>query len=98
MIWLVHFGGTVAAIIAAVAAWWFVISYRRVNWAVSEHGKHLMSFTLGMAVIFTFVSARAITGSTADKLWLELVRLAVYGWAAVMLVWRASIEHRDNHP
>ena len=98
MIFLIHLAGTVAAVVAAVAAWWFVISYSRVRWAATEHGKHLMTFTLGMAVIFTFVALRALTGTGVEALWLEVVRLAIYGWAAWMLVWRARIEHKDNHP
>lgn len=93
--------GTFAAGFGAIFAWRFVLEYRQVNWQKYQAGRHLMSFTKGLAVILTYVVVFAIltqlfspdfapTGVLLrHNEWLGLFastsRLAVFTWLAWQL-------------
>lgn len=86
--------GTLFVIVVAVAAWVFVLTYRARRWREWAEGRHLMRFTVGIALITTYASivgVAAIFGLTFPPLLQALVRLAIFGWLAVMLVQRVRL-------
>lgn len=93
----IHHAGTAAVSLAALCALLFVASFFRVAWYESEHGRFLMLVGSGFAVIFTFVAARAITGTAVERPWLECVRFGVYLFGLGVTGWLLRLERRDNH-
>lgn len=107
---VVTFAGTVLAAFGAVFAWQFVFQYSRVNWHRYEAGRHLMSFTKGLAYILTYVVAVAVAGSVfADTfqpvsvlmaknstigLFLACGRTAIFGWMCWQLWKRLQMLER----
>lgn len=93
--------GTLAAAIGCLSGWRFVFAYRKVNWRKFEAGRHLMSFTLGLSVILTYVLALQLvtalvvpttsspTALADSSQWWGLFgaasRLAIFGWVAYQL-------------
>lgn len=82
----------------AVLAWWFVATYRKppFEWRTYEAGRHLMYFTAGMAVILTWSAvALALRYLIGSPTWLvdslAVVRVLIFGWAALMLWTRVRL-------
>ena len=86
-----HHVGTFAAVVGSVAAWTFVLKYRQYRWRTYDEGRHLMAFTLLLAVILSYVSVRALTGGVVLAIHDEAFRLFVYGSIAAMLLWRVRL-------
>ena len=89
--WVTHQVGTAAALVGAIAAWTFVVTYWNRPWRQYPEGRHLMAFTMLLAVILSYVSVRAATGTHVLALSDEAVRLFVYGSIAAMLLWRVRL-------
>lgn len=88
---IAHHVGTLAAVVGSAAAWTFVLKYRTVSWRTYDEGRHLMAFTLLLAVILTYVSIRAVSGSNVLAIQDEAFRLFVYGSITAMLLWRVRL-------
>lgn len=87
-----HHLGTVAVAVGAGAAWLFVALYSTHPWRTWAEGRHLMQFTGGLGLILTLSTAFAFVrpvGVTHPGL--ELLRLGVMAWLALMLVWRVRL-------
>lgn len=89
-----HHAGTGAAVMGAVSAWVFVVTYRGRSWRAYEEGRHLMAFTLVLAVILTYVSVRAVAGTSIQTVITEAIRLAIYASLSALLVWRVRLLRR----
>lgn len=79
--------------IGASLAWWFVFLYRRHNWRQYQEGRHVMQFTLMVAIILTL--------STEVRIWgpypgIELVACVVYLWMVWLLASRIRLMLRAN--
>lgn len=92
----IHDLGTLLVSIAAVASLVFVFSYLRVRWEKDRHGRFLIQLGAGFALIFGFVAGRAVAGAPTQDTWLEVIRLVVYGYGAVISVQLAWLERRAN--
>lgn len=87
-----HHLATVAASVGAFAAWHFVVLYSTHPWRTWAEGRHLMQFTSGLAVVLSLVTLFAfLRPSAATHPALELMRLGIFSWLAVMLVWRVRL-------
>ena len=89
--WVTHQVGTAAALVGAISAWTFVLTYRSRPWRRYAEGRHLMAFTLLLAFILSYVSLRAATGTHVLALQDEAFRLFVYGSIGAMLLWRVRL-------
>lgn len=73
---------TVLRVEAAVIAWVFVARYSRVTWHRTEEGRHLMAFTVLVALFMTFASVVSLYGPYPG---MDLVALGLYGLLVAML-------------
>lgn len=84
--------GTVAAGVGAAAAWHFVVVYSTHPWRLWAEGRHLMQFTAGLGLVLTlvvlFAFVRPVEPTPAP---LGLLRLGIFAWLALMLVWRVRL-------
>lgn len=78
---------TVLRVEAAVIAWAFVARYSRVSWHRTGEGRHLMAFTLLVALFMTFAATVSIFGPYPG---IDLVALALYGFL-VALLWDRNL-------
>lgn len=87
-----HHLGTLAAGVGALSAWHFVVVYSTHPWRLWAEGRHLMQFTAGLGLVLTlvvvFAAIRPVTPAPAA---LGLIRLAIFTWLALMLVWRVRL-------
>lgn len=85
---LFHLAGNGAVWVAFVAAIAFCGLYTAVApWWRSSEGRHLMTFTAVIGIAFGWIAFRMVTGFGSPQ-WLEVVRVAILGALAVLLVWR----------
>jgi hypothetical protein len=88
VIHVVHLIGSAAVWVALVASVAFCALYAAVApWWRSGEGRHLMTFTAVIGIAFGWIAFRMATGFGAQQ-WLEMVRAAILGALAVLLVWR----------
>lgn len=86
----------VLALVGALYAWRFVLVYGKHDWRRYAAGRHLMSFTKGLAIILTYsvigLVARIVLG---EPQWLLLTidmgRILIFGWVAVQLFIRYQL-------
>lgn len=100
--------GLILCLVAAAISWIFVYVYSRepFDWTLYEAGRHLMRFTLGLAVILTwsaFTLAAQLIWGRPDWIiaMIEWGRLAIFGWAAWMLWTRLQLlldAREENEP
>jgi O-antigen ligase len=85
--------GDVSVLIAAGAAWLFVVLYQlTAKWETTPEGRHLMTFTALLALIFSWLSYRVIVSDPANLSDTEeYVRAAIYTLAAGFLLWRCQL-------
>jgi ABC-type xylose transport system permease subunit len=86
--------GSWVAWIGGITAWAFVYRYAKENWTETEAGRHLMAFTAGLAMIFTWVVARNFfeVPSHVDT----IVRLLIFSFITIHLIWRYRILRRQT--
>lgn len=76
----------------ALFAWMFVARYARVRWYESAEGRHLMRFTMLLALMFTFtLFGQLVKPRPLTSLVLSCV---LFGWAAFELGIRVWLERR----
>lgn len=78
---------TVLVALGAVPAWLFVIGYSirtHGGWRDSAEGRHLMSFTLVVALFLSLALTARVLG---HPVWLTFVAVVLYGCVAYLL-WR----------
>lgn len=73
---------TILRVEAAVVAWVFVARFSRVTWWRTDEGRHLMAFTVLVALFMTFASTVSIFGPYPG---IDLVALGLYGLLVTML-------------
>lgn len=91
-----------AAFFAAVACYYsvrFLVRYRRVNWQASPWGRHVMRFTLLIAVSMgTAVTLRVLALFDFDnQTALALIGFTIYLWVAYEVRRRFFLEREQNH-
>lgn len=74
--------GLVLRIGCCVLAWAFVWRFSRVNWQGSYEGRHMMGFTLIVAIFMTFATSVTLFGKYPG---VDVVAVALYGWLAWLL-------------
>ncbi|NUR15555.1 MAG: hypothetical protein HOQ13_04505 [Dermatophilaceae bacterium] len=84
---------TVLVAVGAVLAWTFVFMYRRVDWRATDAGRHLMGFTLMVAIILTLATETRIFGPYPA---IQYVAAALYGWLVWLLWSRVLLLVRAN--
>lgn len=84
--------GFVLMIVDAAVAWLFVLLYSRVRWYGSEEGRHLMRFTLAVALLFSLSVLFIVTNP--NPLTRGVVSVAVFGWIAAELANRIRLHLR----
>lgn len=77
--------------LCALLAWVFVLRYRRLDWRSTDEGKHIMGFTLCVAIFTTLAAEVRLFGPWPGTL---LVALALYGWLAYLLFSRNWLLHK----
>jgi hypothetical protein len=81
-----------AALVAAVYAWRFVVRYSQVEYRTYSAGRHLMSFTRGVAVVSTYSLAALFVRTAWHEPWvgvtLDVGRAVTFIWLAAMMVRR----------
>ena len=90
------------AFIGAFYAWRFVLEYNKVDWKRYAAGRHLMSFTRGIAIILTYsviaILARIVFG---NSLWLVIVidtgRIIIFGYVGLMMFVRYQLLEQATH-
>jgi drug/metabolite transporter (DMT)-like permease len=90
---------TVLVAIGAALAWTFVVLYLRVEWRATHEGRHIMGFTLMVAIILSLAVEVRIFGPYEG---LQVVAMLLYGWlvyllgSRVRLLIRAQRERRRD--
>jgi hypothetical protein len=84
------------AMVGAFYGWRFVFRYRRYDWRHYAAGRHLMRFTNGLSIILTWSVFGLIMRYFFDGNWivaliLDLGRIVIFGWVAVMLFVRYQL-------
>jgi len=84
---------TALVALGATLAWWFVFLYRRHDWRRYEEGRHVMQFTLMVAIILTLATETRIFGPYPG---IQLVAVALYSWLVWLLLSRIRLMLRAN--
>ena len=88
---IVHIGNALV-IFTAILSTFFVVYYQKVApWWHSEAGRHLMSFSASLAVLFDLAVIRIFWGGA---LWFEVVRLVLFIALPVNFVWRILLLYK----
>jgi hypothetical protein len=98
---VVHTIGTLALWTALGAALLFCLLYHlSAPWWRSAEGRHLMSFTGGLGLVFGWLAYRSVTTAPGDAHPAEeTARTCVYLSLAVLLLWRLGLLwRRQIHP
>ena len=97
---VVYHVATALVAIGAALGWWFVILYRRFDWRSTDEGRHIMGFTLMVAIILTLATETRIFGPYPG---IQYVAAGLYGWlvwllaSRVRLMLKANRDTRDNN-
>ena len=94
---LIHNFGTGCALIGSILAWAYVALYYRRSWREYETGRHQLTFSVGLAVIFSWISYRAFMGSEVQPMRDELIRIGVYLFIIIMFVWDLRLLRKYKH-
>lgn len=86
---------TILVAIGAVLAWAFVLLYRRVDWRATGEGRHIMGFTLMVAIILSLAVEVRVFGPYPG---LQIVAMLLYGWLVYLLWSRVRLLWRAQHP
>lgn len=88
----VHLAGTLALWLGLVSAVAFCGLYHlTAPWWRSAEGRHLMSFTGGLALILSWLGYRSIFAAPPPTTGDEVGRTIVYTVVAVLMVWRVAL-------
>lgn len=82
---------TVLVALAALLSWTFVLRYRRLDWRATDEGKHIMGFTLCVALFTTLATEVRVFGPYPGAIF---VALGLYGWLVYLLFSRNLLLHR----
>ena len=82
-------------VLGAVQAWAFVFRYSRENWRKYAEGRHIMGFTLMVAIILSLAVEVRIFGPYPG---LQIVAMLLYGWLVYLLGSRVRLLWRAQHP
>lgn len=89
---VVHAVGTAALWVCALSALGFCGLYHlSAPWWRSAEGRHLMSFTGGLALIFSWLVYRSFVAPAPPSAGDEVGRMSVYLVVAVLLLWRLEL-------
>lgn len=72
----------------AVFAWSFVILYRRYDWRATDEGRHIMGFTLMVAITLTLSLEVRLFGPFPFA---PFVAVGLYGWIVWLLFSRLRL-------
>jgi len=86
---------TVLVAIGAVLAWTFVALYWPYDWRATHEGRHIMGFTLMVAIILSLAVEVRIFGPYPG---LQIVAMLLYGWLVYLLGSRVRLLWRAQHP
>jgi hypothetical protein len=92
--------GTIAAAVAAAAAWGFCALYSRGPWRMREAGRHMMYATGVKGVIFTYVGVVSMFYGEPQNPSVTVIRFWIMFSCAVILVWRFRMlwhDVQDHH-
>ena len=90
--WVYHLATSLVGLGAAIA-WTFVLMYRRYDWKATDAGRHLMGFTLAVAVILTLAAETRIFGPYPG---IQFVAVGMYAWLVYLLASRLRLLLRAN--
>lgn len=79
---------TIFVAIGAALAWAFVVLYSRIEWRSTHEGRHIMGFTLMVAIILTLAVEVRIFGPYPG---LQIVAVLLYGWLVYLLASRVRL-------
>jgi L-asparagine transporter-like permease len=82
---------TALVAIGALLAWWFVLMYRRVKWRKYREGRHLMGFTLMVAIILSLAAVVRVFGPYPG---MQYVAVVLYAWLVYLLAARIWLQRR----
>jgi hypothetical protein len=87
---------TLLATVGAIYGWRFVMRYRQYDWRKYAAGRHLMRFTTGLAIVLTWSVFGLVARYFFHDNWLlmmilEVGRILIFGWVAVMLFVRYQL-------
>lgn len=86
---------TILVAVGAALGWTFVVLYRRVEWRATAEGRHIMGFTLMVAIILSLAVEVRIFGPYPG---LQIVAMLLYGWLVYLLGSRVRLLWRAQHP
>lgn len=84
---------TVLVAVGAVLGWTFVALYRRYDWRATDEGRHVMGFTLMVAIILSLAVEVRVFGPYPG---LQIVAMLMYGWLVYLLASRVRLLLRAN--
>ena len=90
---MIHWLGNLAAFVAAASALTFCFVYAlTAPWWRSPHGRHQMSFTALLGLVFLFASYRAVVAPDGTlPRHDEVARMAIFWLVALSLVWQLRL-------
>lgn len=86
---------TALVAIGAALAWTFVVLYWPYGWRATNEGRHIMGFTLMVAIILSLAVEVRIFGPYPG---LQIVAMLLYGWLVYLLGSRVRLLWRAQHP
>lgn len=72
-------------------AWTSVVLHLRTPWWRTEMGRHMLTFALVLAVVFSFGTVRQIVGADPPA-WLQFARLIAFAFLVVAMGWRVVLQ------
>lgn len=82
--------GIALRIACAALAWLFVVRYATLRWDRTEEGRHLMGFTLIVAIFMTLASVVVVFGQIP---YIRQIAVLLYTWLLYLLVMRNYLLH-----
>lgn len=86
---LLQFSGNILLCVSAVVATASVILHARVQWWVSQMGRHLMAYMAVMAAVLDMGTIKLIVG---DSPGFALLRLVVFALVPAVMAWRVWLQ------
>jgi hypothetical protein len=84
---------TALVAVGAGLAWWFVLLYRRFDWKATDEGRHIMGFTLMIAIILTLATETRLFGPYPG---IQFLAVGLYGWLVYLLASRVRLMLKAN--
>lgn len=95
--------GTLLLVLALIPATGIFLTYRRVDWRASKTGRVMHDKSVAIAVVLwlSTIAATLLLLGHGRPLWFELLRLAAFGYVALVLWrqwfrWREIVHHAER--